>query len=93
MYLEFMQALSKTLTADEQFYLKEQFVLLEPNKSGTISLENIKLVSFISESLEFLSLLQHWSQLQIFIISGLDEEFNRCYEGFSDPRFLGIGMF
>ncbi|KAG8474690.1 hypothetical protein CXB51_031141 [Gossypium anomalum] len=36
------QALSKTLTVDELFYLKEQFALLEPNKNGTISLENIK---------------------------------------------------
>ncbi|KAH8503409.1 hypothetical protein H0E87_014618 [Populus deltoides] len=37
-----LRALSKTLTVDELFYLKEQFVLLEPNKNGTISLENIK---------------------------------------------------
>lgn len=40
------QALSKTLTVDELFYLKEQFALLEPNKNGTISLENIKAVGF-----------------------------------------------
>ncbi|KAL1809901.1 hypothetical protein ACET3Z_026891 [Daucus carota] len=37
-----LRALSKTLTVDELFYLKEQFVLLEPTKNGTISLENIK---------------------------------------------------
>ncbi|KAL0450311.1 UNVERIFIED_CONTAM: CDPK-related kinase [Sesamum latifolium] len=37
-----LRALSKTLTADELFYLKGQFVLLEPNKNGTISLDNIK---------------------------------------------------
>ncbi|GAV72482.1 Pkinase domain-containing protein [Cephalotus follicularis] len=37
-----LRALSKTLTVDELFYLKEQYVLLEPNKNGTISLENIK---------------------------------------------------
>ncbi|CAI0553734.1 unnamed protein product [Linum tenue] len=35
-------ALSKTLTVDELFFLKEQFALLEPNKNGTISLDNIK---------------------------------------------------
>ncbi|GAU17388.1 hypothetical protein TSUD_232640 [Trifolium subterraneum] len=35
-------ALSKTLTEDELVYLKEQFALLEPNKNGTISLENIQ---------------------------------------------------
>ncbi|KAL2552006.1 CDPK-related kinase 5 [Forsythia ovata] len=37
-----LRALSKTLTVDELFYLKEQFALLEPNKNGTISLDNIK---------------------------------------------------
>ncbi|KAL2930771.1 CDPK-related kinase 5 [Bienertia sinuspersici] len=36
------EALSKTLTIDELFYLKEQFALLQPSKNGTISLENIK---------------------------------------------------
>ncbi|MED6160361.1 CDPK- kinase 5 [Stylosanthes scabra] len=37
-----LRALSKTLAVDELCYLKEQFALLEPNKNGTISLENIK---------------------------------------------------
>uniref|UniRef100_A0A803KSE8 non-specific serine/threonine protein kinase n=1 Tax=Chenopodium quinoa TaxID=63459 RepID=A0A803KSE8_CHEQI len=37
-----LRALSKTLTVDELFYLKEQFALLQPSKNGTISLENIK---------------------------------------------------
>ncbi|CAI0553729.1 unnamed protein product [Linum tenue] len=37
-----LRALSKTLTVDELFFLKEQFALLEPNKNGTISLDNIK---------------------------------------------------
>ncbi|KAL0430306.1 UNVERIFIED_CONTAM: CDPK-related protein kinase [Sesamum radiatum] len=36
-----IQALSKTLTEDELFYLKKQFALLEPSKNGTISLDNI----------------------------------------------------
>ncbi|XP_027360537.1 CDPK-related kinase 5-like [Abrus precatorius] len=39
-----LRALSKTLTVDELIYFKEQFALLEPNKNGTISLENIKAV-------------------------------------------------
>ncbi|XP_024028968.1 CDPK-related protein kinase isoform X2 [Morus notabilis] len=38
-----LKALSRTLTVDELFYLKEQFALLEPNKNGTISLDNIKM--------------------------------------------------
>ncbi|XP_008440252.1 CDPK-related kinase 5 isoform X1 [Cucumis melo] len=37
-----LKALSKTLSIDEQGYFKIQFALLEPNKNGTISLENIK---------------------------------------------------
>ncbi|KAK8562923.1 hypothetical protein V6N13_018527 [Hibiscus sabdariffa] len=36
-----LKALSKTLTPDELFYLREQFALLEP-KHGSITLENIK---------------------------------------------------
>ncbi|XP_057718217.1 CDPK-related kinase 5-like [Arachis stenosperma] len=36
-----LRALSKTLTADELYYLREQFALLEPSKNGSISLENI----------------------------------------------------
>ncbi|KAL9417955.1 hypothetical protein AB3S75_040870 [Citrus x aurantiifolia] len=39
-----LKALSKTLTVDECFYLKEQFALLEPNKNGCIAFENIKTV-------------------------------------------------
>lgn len=42
--VHFLQALSKTLTVDELFYLKEQFALLEPNKNGTISFDNVKTV-------------------------------------------------
>ncbi|KAF7810919.1 CDPK-related kinase 5-like [Senna tora] len=38
-----LRALSKTLTADELYYLKEQFALLEPSKNGTITLDNIRM--------------------------------------------------
>ncbi|KAI6700085.1 hypothetical protein NL676_014409 [Syzygium grande] len=38
-----LRALSKTLTGDELFYLKEQFALFEPSKNGTIGFENIKM--------------------------------------------------
>ncbi|PSS21305.1 CDPK-related protein kinase [Actinidia chinensis var. chinensis] len=37
-----LRALAKTLTVHELFYLEEQFTLLEPNKNGSISLDNIK---------------------------------------------------
>ncbi|CAN1278437.1 CDPK-related kinase 2 [Linum perenne] len=36
-------ALVKTLSADEIFYLKEQFTILQPNNDGTITLENIRM--------------------------------------------------
>ncbi|CAA7395779.1 unnamed protein product [Spirodela intermedia] len=39
-----LRAMSKTLTVNELFYMEEQYALLEPSKSGFISLENIKLV-------------------------------------------------
>ncbi|XP_050232723.1 CDPK-related protein kinase-like isoform X2 [Mercurialis annua] len=38
-----IRALSKTLTADELCYLKAQFAILEPNKNGTVTLENFKM--------------------------------------------------
>ncbi|KAL6218765.1 hypothetical protein ACLB2K_011974 [Fragaria x ananassa] len=38
-----LRALSKTLTVDELFYLKEQFALLVPNKNGTITFDNIRM--------------------------------------------------
>ncbi|KAK4710350.1 hypothetical protein R3W88_004863 [Solanum pinnatisectum] len=37
-----LRALSKTLTVDELVHMKQQFALLEPNKNGTINLDNIK---------------------------------------------------
>ncbi|XP_062211374.1 calcium/calmodulin-dependent serine/threonine-protein kinase 1 [Phragmites australis] len=37
-----LRALAKTLTTDQLFYLREQFELLGPNKSGHISLQNLK---------------------------------------------------
>ncbi|XP_077213238.1 CDPK-related kinase 5-like [Tasmannia lanceolata] len=38
-----LRALSKTLTVDDLAYLKEQYALLEPNKNGCISIENIRI--------------------------------------------------
>uniref|UniRef100_A0A8I6X7C2 Uncharacterized protein n=1 Tax=Hordeum vulgare subsp. vulgare TaxID=112509 RepID=A0A8I6X7C2_HORVV len=37
-----LRALAKTLIANQPFYLKEQFELLGPNKSGYIFLHNLK---------------------------------------------------
>ncbi|GAB2271857.1 Cyclin-dependent kinase 4 [Dionaea muscipula] len=37
-----LKALSKALTEDELIYLRAQFMLLEPNKNGRVSLENFR---------------------------------------------------
>uniref|UniRef100_A0A0D9VUB8 Protein kinase domain-containing protein n=1 Tax=Leersia perrieri TaxID=77586 RepID=A0A0D9VUB8_9ORYZ len=38
-----LRALAKTLTADQRYYLREQFELLGPNKSDLITLQNLKM--------------------------------------------------
>lgn len=38
-----LKALCKTLTVDELSYMKQQFTLLEPNKNGCITLENLRM--------------------------------------------------
>ncbi|XP_059651189.1 CDPK-related kinase 3-like [Cornus florida] len=38
-----LKALSKALTEDELVYLRAQFMLLEPNKDGRVSLDNFKM--------------------------------------------------
>jgi len=44
-FCHFWQALAKTLTLVQLAYLREQFTLLGPNKSGLISMQNFKTVS------------------------------------------------
>ena len=39
------QALAKTLTIPQLTYLREQFTMLGPNKSGYVSVQNFKSVS------------------------------------------------
>lgn len=43
-----MQALAKALTENELVYLRAQFMLLGPNKDGSVSLENFKMVSYLT---------------------------------------------
>ncbi|KAL0389245.1 UNVERIFIED_CONTAM: CDPK-related protein kinase [Sesamum calycinum] len=54
------EALSKTLTEDELFYLKQQFALLEPSKNGTISLDNIISELGLSPSIPVHAVLHDW---------------------------------
>lgn len=66
-----LQALSKTLTIDELFYLKEQFSLLGPSKSGSISLDNIRTVSVSFTYFDQIACLMFKNILLYFILSRL----------------------
>lgn len=79
----FSQALSKTLTVDELVHLKQQFLLLEPNKNGTISLDNIKAVCLLQNLIgnhfyDFANVPDLYNRM---ISPGPDEICNRCHEG------------
>lgn len=83
MSLEFLQALSKTLTIDELVHLKQQFSLLEPNKNGTINVDNIKAVCLLPNLIcyhfyDFASVPDLYNRM---ISPGPDEKCNRCHEG------------
>ncbi|CAA7019423.1 unnamed protein product [Microthlaspi erraticum] len=73
-----LRALSKTLTVDELFYLREQFALLEPSKNGTISLENIKsaLMKMATDAMKDSRIPEFLSQLSALQYRRMDfEEF------------------
>ncbi|WVZ07486.1 hypothetical protein V8G54_020832 [Vigna mungo] len=78
-----LRALSKTLTADELYYLREQFSLLEPSKNRSISLENVNKVSHHTMCMKFIYVRFH----KLFLIhtfwAGLGEICNICHERFS----------
>ena len=84
------------MTADEQFFLKEQFALLEPKKSGSITLENLRMVgvlfSFISEMAWLHDFIVKSFVPLILYSAGLDEKCNKCNEGFSHPWFSCLGI-
>ena len=44
-FFDMHQALAKTLSEDDLFYLRAQFAHLKANRNGQISLENFKSVS------------------------------------------------
>lgn len=81
-----MQSLSKTLTVDQLFYLKEQFALLEPSKNDTISIENIKEVGFLRlssvASLYLLNQSHHLFFGQAFTKSATDAMKESCIYDF-----------
>ncbi|KAL0356795.1 UNVERIFIED_CONTAM: CDPK-related protein kinase [Sesamum calycinum] len=57
-----LRALSKTLTVDELFYIKQQFALMLPDENGGITLETIK--NGAAEESHFLDLLNPLNALQ-----------------------------
>lgn len=62
-----LQALSKALTEDELCYLRAQFMLLEPNNDGRVSLDNFKMVNFFS--LFYLFQVMRWFVIMESFIS------------------------
>lgn len=60
-----LQALSKALTEDELCYLRAQFMLLEPNNDGRVSLDNFKMVNFFS--IYFFQVMRWFVMLESFI--------------------------
>lgn len=60
-----LQALSKALTEDEFCYLRAQFLLLEPNNDGRVSLDNFKMVNFFS--IYFFQVMRWFVMLESFI--------------------------
>ncbi|KAH1243151.1 CDPK-related protein kinase [Glycine max] len=72
------EALSKTLTADELYYLREQFALLEPSKNGSISLENVNkaLMKYATDAMKESRILDFLSSLNSLQYRRMDfEEF------------------
>lgn len=65
------QALAKTLTVAQLAYLREQFTLLGPNKSGFISMQNFKTVSTCPK---FLFLFQILYKSLTFTFAGCFKE-------------------
>ncbi|KAL0384179.1 UNVERIFIED_CONTAM: CDPK-related protein kinase [Sesamum radiatum] len=64
-----LRALSKTLTVDELFYVKQQFTLMLPDENGGITLETIKMAlkknaTGAAEESHFLDLLNPLNALQ-----------------------------
>lgn len=73
-----LRAVAKTLTVAQLFYLREQFALLGPNKSGYISLQNFKavLMKFSTDAMKDSKLLDFANTLSTLPHKKMDfEEF------------------
>ncbi|CAI0557016.1 unnamed protein product [Linum tenue] len=99
-----LQALAKTLTADEVFYLKEQFTIFQPNKNGSITLENIRMLNTLQHrNMEFeefcaaalsvhqLEALDRWEQHARSAYEIFDQDGNRAIVIQELASELGLG--
>ncbi|RZB47707.1 CDPK-related kinase 1 isoform C [Glycine soja] len=82
-------ALAKTLTLVQLAYLREQFNMLGPNKSGLISMQNFKTVS--STYLKFLCFFQVIFATNTFKLAGYFKECHQCLKGFTCLRLCEHG--
>jgi len=90
--LSFFQALAKTLTVAQLTYLRDQYTLLGPNKSGLISMQNFKTVSTYLK-LEVIVRFSNFFKALTVILAGCFEELHRCLKGFTGLRICQYGKF
>ncbi|KAH7437706.1 hypothetical protein KP509_05G084900 [Ceratopteris richardii] len=86
-----LKAFSKTLSEDDLFYLRAQFMLLEPSKNGRISLENLKaaLTRNATDAMKDSRMLEMLSSIDSLQFRKMDfQEF--CAAAISVPQFEGF---
>eukprot|EP00250_Pteridium_aquilinum_P015260 c22480_g1_i1 orf=512-2287(+) len=86
-----LKALSKTLSEDHLFYLRAQFMLLEPSKNGRISLENFKsvLTKNATEAMQDSRMFEMIQSIDALQFKKLDfQEF--CAAATSVPQLEGL---
>lgn len=86
-----LKALSKTLSEDHLFYLRAQFMLLEPSKNGRISLENFKsvLTKHATEAMQESRMFEMIASIDALQFKKMDfQEF--CAAATSVPQLEGL---
>ncbi|MCO5555189.1 hypothetical protein L7F22_008732 [Adiantum nelumboides] len=85
-----LRALAKTLSEDHLYYLRSQFLLLEPSKNGRISLENFKsaLTKFATEAMKESRMFEMIASIDALQFKKMDfQEF--CAAATSVPQLEG----
>lgn len=86
-----LKALSKTLSEDHLFYLRAQFILLEPSRNGRISLENFKsaLTKHATEAMKDSRMFEMIASINSLQFKKMDfQEF--CAAATSVPQLEGL---